>query len=93
MIATDGEIGSVCNFFFDDQSWTIRYVVVDVRSWLRRRDVLIAVTALEQPDWTQKTFRVQLRKEQVRHSPDVDSKKPVSRQQEIAMNDYYGWPA
>jgi hypothetical protein len=26
--ATDGEIGKVCNFLFDDQSWMIRYLVV-----------------------------------------------------------------
>lgn len=93
VIATDGEIGHVYNFLFDDQTWLIRYVVVDVRSWLSRHDVLIVVTALDQPDWTKKTFRVRLTKELVRHSPDVDSKKPVSRQQEIAMMEYYGWPA
>jgi hypothetical protein len=93
VIATGGEIGHVCNFLFDDQSWMIRYAVVDVRTWLSRHDVLIAVAAMDQPDWTKKTFRVHLTKEQVRHSPDVDSRKPVSRQQEIAMKEYYGWPA
>jgi hypothetical protein len=34
-----------------------------------------------------------LTKEQLRNGPDVDSKKPVSRQQEIAMREYFGWPA
>ena len=91
--ATDGEIGKVRNFLFDDQSWTIRYLIVDVGSWLSRQDVLISVTAIDQPDWPQKTFPVRLTREQVRHSPDVDSKKPVSRQQEIAMKEYFGWPA
>lgn len=93
VIATDGEIGKVRNFLFDDQSWTIRYLVVDVGRWLSRRDVLISVTAIDKPDWPQKTFRVRLSREQVRHSPDVDSKKPVSRQQEIAMKEYFGWLA
>jgi PRC-barrel domain len=93
VIATDGEIGCVRNFLFDDQSWTIRYLVVDVGSWLARRDVLISVTAIDKPDWEDKKFRVQLTRVQVRHSPDVDSKKPVSRQQEMAMKAYYGWPA
>jgi len=32
-----------------------------------------------------------LMKEQVRNSPDVDTEKPVSRQQEIAMREYFGW--
>ena len=91
VIATDGEMGSVRNFLFDEQSWTIRYLVVDVGNWLKRRPVLVAITAVEQPDWTKKTFRVHLTKDQVQNSPDVDSDKPVSRQQEIAMKKYFGW--
>jgi len=91
--ATDGEIGKVCNFLFDDLSWTIRYVVVDVRSWLTRHDVVLSVEAMDQLDWTKKTLRVNLSKDQVRHSPDVDSRKPVSRQQEFAMRQYFGLAA
>ena len=92
VIATDGEMGSVRNFLFDGQSWTIRHLVVDVGSWLSRRAVVLAITAVEKPDWAKKTFHVHLTKEQVRNSPDVDAEKPVSWQQEIAMSEYYGWP-
>jgi uncharacterized protein YrrD len=92
VIATDGEIGKVRDFLFDDQTWKLRYFVVDVGSWLKRRDVVISVSAIDQPDWAGKTFRAHLTKEQVKHSPDVDSTKPVSRQEEIAMNKYFGWP-
>jgi hypothetical protein len=67
--------------------------VVDVGNWLKHRPVLVAITAVEQPDWTKKAFRVRLTKEQVRNSPDVDTEKPVSRQQEIAMQEYFGWAA
>ncbi len=93
VIATDSELGSIRNFLFDDQSWMIRYLVVDVASWLTRRAVVLAVTAVEQPDWPEKTVHVHLTKEQVHNSPDVDSEKPVSRQQEIAMKEYFGWSA
>lgn len=92
VIATDGEMGSVRNFLFDDLSWTIRYLVVDVGRWLTRRAVVLAITAVEHPDWVKKTFHVGVTKEQVRHSPDVATEKPVSRQQEIAMQEYFGWP-
>ena len=91
VIAMDGEMGSVSDFLFDDQTWMIRYFAVDVGGWLNRRAVLLAITALEQPDWVRKTFRVNLMKEQVRDSPEVDTEKPVSRQQEIAMREYFGW--
>ncbi len=92
IIATDGEMGSVCNFLFDDQTWTVRYLVVETGGWLARRRVLIAVTAIDQPDWVNKCFHAHLTREQVRNSPDVDTEKPVSRQQEIAMSEYFGWP-
>lgn len=90
VIATDGETGSVHNFLFDDQSWKVLYLVVDVGSWLKRRDVVLPITALEKPDWTNRTCRAHLTKEQVRNSPDIDAEMPVSRQQEIAMRDYFG---
>ena len=90
VIATDGEIGKVTDFLFDDQSWTIAHLVVDVRNWLIRRDVVLAVAAVKEPDWSKKVFRIQLTREQVRDSPVVDSAEPVSRQQEIAMAEYFG---
>ena len=93
LVAADGEIGRVYNFLFDDESWIVRYVAVDVRHWLARHDVLIAVSVLAQPDWKARTFRCDLTREQVRQSPNVDSMKPVSRQQEVAMREFYGWPA
>ena len=93
LIATDGEIGRICNFLFDDHSWQIRYSVVDVGQWLTRREVVISVSAIDQPDWKTKRLGTRLTKEQLRHGPDVDSHMPVSRQQEIAMREYFGWPA
>jgi len=51
VVATDGETGSVRNFLFDDQSWKVRYLVVDVGNWLKRRDVVLPITAFEKPDW------------------------------------------
>jgi sporulation protein YlmC with PRC-barrel domain len=90
VFATDGEIGSVRDFLFDDQTWVIHYLVVDVNHWLTRREVILPVTAVKQLDWEKKTLHIRLTKEHVRESPDIDSKEPVSRQQDIAMRDYFG---
>jgi hypothetical protein len=90
VIATDGEIGTVRNFLFDDISWTIRYLVVEVGTWFKRRDVVLPIAAVDPPDWAQKTFHVHLTREQVGNSPNVDTEKPVSRQQAIAMREYFG---
>lgn len=61
--ATDGEIGKVYDFFFDDQSWYVRYLVVELGYWLMGRRVLISPVALGEPDWATNTFPVSLTKE------------------------------
>ncbi len=88
---TDGEIGKVEDFYFDDQSWTIRYLIVRTGGWLSDRKVLISPSVLLQADWENKEFPVNLTKKQIENSPDIDTQKPVSRQQEEQLASYYPW--
>ncbi|WP_432708138.1 PRC-barrel domain-containing protein [Pedobacter sp.] len=90
--ALDGHIGEVKEFYFDDASWTIRYLVVETGSWLSGRKVLISPHAVKGVNTEDKTIPVNLTKEQIKNSPDVDTEKTVSRQQELSLYDYYGWP-
>jgi len=90
--ATDGEIGKVDEFYFDDQTWTIRYLIVKTGGWLLGRKVLISPAALQKPDWENEIFPVNLTKEQIENSPDIDTEKPVSRQHELELYDHYAWP-
>ena len=89
--ATDGEIGHVEDFYFDDMTWTIRYLVVDTGPWLFGREVLVSPVAMGNPDWDDQVLPVDLSREQVKNSPDVDLDQPVSRQHEEAIHAYYGW--
>ena len=91
MGATDGEIGKVKEFYFDDQSWTIRYLIVETGNWLNGRKVLISPQALLAPDWKNEVFPVNLTKEKIKNSPNIDTEQPVSRQREIEMYEYYPW--
>lgn len=90
--ATDGIIGHVKDFYFDDQAWVIRYLVVETGSWLASRKVLISPIAIGKPNWSERILPVSITKGQVKHSPDVDSEKPVSRQHEMRHLGYYGYP-
>jgi hypothetical protein len=90
--ATDGDIGAVYAFYFDDDLWTVRYLVVDTGTWLPGRRVLLSPTAIGQIHWETETVTVTLSREQVENSPDMDTEKPVSRQYETALHNYYGWP-
>ncbi len=89
--ATDGDVGDVADFYFDDESWKLRYLVVDTGGWLGRR-VLIAPDAFEQPDWGLRAIGVSLTRVQVKNSPDVDTDRPISRQKELEYRLYYDWP-
>jgi len=90
--ATDGRIGSVKDLYFDDDAWVVRYLVVETGTWLSSRKVLISPISVKQPDWLAKTLPVAITMDQVRHSPDIDTDKPVSRQNEEQTLGYYGYP-
>jgi sporulation protein YlmC with PRC-barrel domain len=90
--AADGEIGSVKDFLFDDDKWTVRYLVVHTGSWLAGKKVLISPIATQGFDHTDRAIHVALTRDQVKRSPDIDTDKPVSRQQEMKYFDYYEWP-
>src|ERR1017187_3371293 len=91
--ATDGEIGTVDEFYFDDETWAIRYLTVDTGGWIGGRLVLISpISVIGVPDWQAKRLDVALTKKQVENSPDINTHQPVSRQHEIAYFGYYGYP-
>lgn len=90
--ATDADIGRTHEFYFDDETWTIRYLVVDTGSWLLGRRVLLSTAAVDEPRPEIQEFPVALTKEQVERSPHISSDKPVSRQMEEDLQTYYGWP-
>ena len=90
--ATDGAIGTVDDLYFDDERWAIRYLVVDTGGWLSGRKVLISPVAIGHPDWLHQVLPVSLTKAQVEKSPDIDTRRPVSRQHEAAYLGYYGYP-
>ena len=90
--ATDGELGTVDQFYFDDETWAIRYLVVETGGWLGGRQVLISPFSILHTDWPAKRLDVALTKKQVENSPDINTHQPVSRQHEAEYNRYYGYP-
>jgi hypothetical protein len=90
--ATDGEIGKIKDMYFDDDAWVLRYFIVETGSWLSSRKVLISPVSVREPDWSGKTLPAAISKSQVSKSPDIDTDKPVSRQNEEQYFGYYGYP-
>lgn len=90
--ATDGTIGTVRDVLFDDQTWTLRWFVIDTGAWLPRRKVLILhpPSSIVEVDDDHRTLSVKLTKIQIRGSTDKSEDQPVSRQLESSLHGYYG---
>lgn len=90
--ATDGDIGSVEDFYFDPETWELRYTVVMTGAGVTGRRVLISPEALHRPDWDAEIMRVSLTRQQVKDSPEVDLSTSVSAEELAELHAYYGWP-
>ncbi len=93
IVATDGIIGRVADFYFDDDAWAIRYLVVKLAGADadEPREVLITPISIGTPNWVDKLLPVNLTQLQIESSPDIDTHKPISRQQELGYLGYYGY--
>ncbi|MDX1664895.1 MAG: PRC-barrel domain-containing protein, partial [Candidatus Promineifilaceae bacterium] len=90
--ARDDEAGRLTDFLVDDETWVIRYLVVDTGGWLSGKQVLIAVDWLERIDWTGQRVYTDLTRDMIEGSPDYDASAPVTREEEVVLYDYYQRP-
>ena len=90
--ASDGDIGTVTDFLVDDESWTIKHLVVQTGGFFDGRRVLISPASFRQADWEARRFLLALTVGKVKNSPTVDVDEPVSRQHERDFALYYGYP-
>jgi uncharacterized protein YrrD len=92
ILATDSEVGSVTDTYFDDGQWVVRYLIVEAGDWLHDRKVLISPHAVTSVDWNALAIVTNLSRLQIQDSPSIDTDKPVSRQHESEYLRYYGYP-
>ncbi len=88
--AIGGEIGHVEDFLFDDQSWEIRYVIVDTRNWWAGKRVLIRPQWIKRVSWKKRMIYINHSRELVRKSPKWDPHQAVSRKYELQLHEHYG---
>lgn len=90
--ASDGsEIGEIKDFYFDDERWAIRYMVVDASSWLGRT-VLLSPLSFNRLDLDRKRVTLSATRDQVKNSPAFDVRQPLSRRWEATYAAYYRYP-
>jgi hypothetical protein len=90
--AADQKVGHIEDFIIDDKSWTIRYIVVDTRNWLPGKKVLMAPDWIGLIEWSASKIHTVLSGDQVKNCPEFDSSRPINREYEVKLYDFYGRP-
>lgn len=90
---SDGDIGHVEDFILDDETWALRYVVVDTRNWLPGgKKVLLSLNWAKSVSWEDAAFAVDLTTRAIENGPEFDPAEPVNLETETRLYDYYGRP-
>jgi sporulation protein YlmC with PRC-barrel domain len=92
IVATDGDIGTLEDFYFDDKFWTIRYLVAGTGNWFLGKDIVLSPFAVGKADVSRGQIHARVTRKQADSSPSIDTDKPVSSQLETSYYDYYGYP-
>jgi hypothetical protein len=88
--ATDGDIGHVEDFLLDDESWAIRYIIVDTRNWLPGRKVLVSPEWIRNVSWEESKVHVDLSKRHIEAAPEFDPSVPLAREHEERLYTHHG---
>jgi PRC-barrel domain len=89
IVAIDGVIGQLEDFFLETDDWSIRYIGVDTNDWLQGKHILISSMWLGQISWSERTVAINLTRNQIESSPDYDQVTEISREYETRLHKHY----
>jgi len=87
--ATDGEIGSVGDFIIDDETWTIRYLIIDTQNWWPGKKVLVSPKWIKSISWSESKVFVNLSRDAIKQSPEYTEESMLTRDYESRLHGHY----
>jgi sporulation protein YlmC with PRC-barrel domain len=87
--ATDGDIGHVNALLVDDDTWAIRYLIVQTSNWWLGHEVLIAPQWIADVDWYDSKVSINLTRQAVKDAPRYDASVTLDREQEAGIHEHY----
>jgi len=87
--AADGEIGHVDDFIIDDETWAIRYLIIDTRNWWPGKNVLVSPQWIERISWSESRVFVNLPRETIKQSPEYTEESLLTRDYETRLHGHY----
>jgi hypothetical protein len=88
--ASDGDIGHVSGMLIDEQTWAVRYLVVDTSNWWMGHQILIAPQWIEAVSWSDRTVAVSMTRQAIKDAPVYESQTTLSREDENRLHKHYG---
>ena len=88
--AVDGAIGHVEDFIIDDETWAIRYLVIDTEKWWQEgKKLLISPQWIERVSWLESKVFVNLPSEAIQLAPEYTEKTILDRDYETILHIHY----
>ena len=87
--AADGEIGHVEDFIIDDETWAIRYIIIDTSNWWQGKKVLVSPLWIDRVSWNELKVFVSLSRESIKQSPEYSEESLLTRDYETRLHRHY----
>jgi sporulation protein YlmC with PRC-barrel domain len=85
----DGDIGHVEDFIIDDETWAIRYLIIDTKNWWPGKKVLVSPKWIERVSWSESKVFVNLTRENIKQSPEYTEESMLTRDYETKLHRHY----
>jgi len=90
--ASNGDVGHVEDMLIDDQTWAIRYLVVNTSNWWLGDRVLIAPQWIQGIRWSDSKVTVRMTRHAIEGAPAYEAGARLDRIQEALLHEHYGQP-
>jgi uncharacterized protein YrrD len=87
--AKDGDLGHVEDFIIEDETWAIRYLIINTHNWWPGKKVLISSQWIERVSWGEKKVFVNLSRDTIKHSPEYSDESLLTRDYETGLHRHY----
>ena len=87
--AADGELGQIEDFVLDDETWAIRYLIVNTGSWWSGKKVLISTQWIKRVSWSDSKVFVDLSRDSIKQSPEYTGETLLTRDYEVGLHQHY----
>jgi len=90
--AVDGEIGHIEDFIIDEETWAIRYLIIDTRNWWSGNKIMLSPQWIDRVSWGESKVFVNLPRETIKQAPAYTKDSLLSRDYETSLHQHYNRP-